>query len=280
MSIFKKIFNSDKKGGRERRKSILRAPKTLSFSGRHICIFDASTPLGNELALSLSHGEQQNRLVLVGRDGTLESLKEIASKCEELNGDKVPCLTMEECSEESIKDVVESATSALDGLGVLIYTGNYPLIVKEELSFEEEFDLFEKTMALNFYAPYYAINYALKNLKDSHGTPTILLVSTIAGEHAPANMGMYCAARTALHSFLDKLSEQFADVNLCVNVSSQVCNTLLSPKGDVIATDQATQIEVQEVVKSSLRCGMQGKKVNYGAAETKLKSELTDFSIR
>jgi len=136
-------------------------------------------------------------------------------------------LTLDVCSEDSVKACVESVLKQADGIDVLVNNAGYELGgALEEISLDEAQAQFET----NFFGVVRMVRAILPTMRQQkHGQ--IINISSLAGIVAVPFLGMYSASKFALEGYAEALRHEAKPFNIQVSlIEAGFLNTPLRTK--------------------------------------------------
>mgnify|MGYP001058509729 CR=1 FL=1 len=170
--------------------------KIGAFRDQVVIVTGASSGIGRALALQLA--QQGAKVVLAARRADL--LEQAAVECRQAGGAALVAPT-DISDEAQCRALVEKTITAFGQLDMLI--NNAGLAVIARLEDYSDLDLFQHTMAVNFFGAVYCTYYALPHLIRSRGR--IVAVSSLGGKAPLPYNSPYIASKFAMHGFFDSL---------------------------------------------------------------------------
>jgi short-subunit dehydrogenase len=183
--------------------------KKLFFQNQVVIVTGASAGIGKSLALQLA--DQGACIVLAAR--RQDRLEQLLVECR-AHGGKALAIPTDVAIETQCKALVEQTIQEFSRLDMLINNAGFTTVALfEELP---NLDLFEQTMAVNFYGNIYPTYYALPYIKKSQGR--IVSISSIGGKLAVPGNSSYIASKFALNGFFDALRMELAQAGVSITV--------------------------------------------------------------
>lgn len=174
-----------------------------------VIITGASTGIGKELALQLSH--KGALLSLAARDEA--KLKEVAEQCDKKNG-KVIVVKTDVTSKEECKNLIERTIAEYGRIDVLINNAGITMWARfDEI---EDLSLLEKIMQVNYFGSVYCTHFALPYLKESKGR--LIGISSLTGKTGVPTRTGYSASKHAMAGFFDSLRIELMESGVTVTM--------------------------------------------------------------
>ena len=179
----------------------------MSFSGKVVVITGASDGIGAALAKQLA--AEKPKLVLAARN--LEALEAVAQQCRTLGAEAVAIRT-DVSLEGDCKNLVDKAVENFGGIDILVNNAG----ITAHALFEEieDFSIFERVMAVNFYGTLWCSRYALSHLKKSKGL--LVGVSSLIGRQGVPSRSAYASSKWATGGLFDCLRVELMDSGVAV----------------------------------------------------------------
>jgi short-subunit dehydrogenase len=179
------------------------------FKNQVTIITGASSGIGRSLALQLA--DQGARVVLSAR--RKNRLDQIAAECR-ARGGKALAIPTDVASETQCRMLVDKTIREFGRLDMLINNAGFTTVALfEDLP---NFDLFKRTMEVNFYGNVHTTYYALPYIRQSQGR--IVAISSLGGKLAVPGNSSYVASKFALNGFYDSLRMELARFGVSVTV--------------------------------------------------------------
>lgn len=169
----------------------------------------ASRGIGRAIAISLA--TESATVVLAAR--AMDELEKTAAAVKKAGGESVLC-PVELASEESIKNLVETAAKIRDRLDILI---NCAGITCAGLLADTPTADWDRCLNINARAPFILCRQAIPWLKKSEAA-RIVNISSVVGVKGYPNQSVYTASKHALRGFSISLAEELKNDNIRVHV--------------------------------------------------------------
>jgi short-subunit dehydrogenase len=167
-----------------------------NFQNKRIIITGASSGIGKEMALQLSH--QGCRLTLAARGA--ERLAEVAHLCQE-NGAQAIHVPTDVSDADQCTNLIQSSVNHFGGIDLLVNNAGYSMWARfEDMA---KMEIGEQLFKVKFFGSVYCTYAALPFLKASKGQ--ILTISSVTGKIGVPSRTYYSAANHALTGFFDAL---------------------------------------------------------------------------
>lgn len=179
------------------------------FQNQVVLVTGASAGIGKALALQLA--DQGACIALAAR--RKDRLEQIAVECQ-TRGGKAIAIQTDVANEVQCRTMVQQSIREFGRLDMLINNAGFTLVsLFQELP---NFDLFRRTMDVNFYGNVYPTYYALPYITQSQGR--IVSISSIGGKLAVPGNSSYVASKFALNGFYDSLRMELAKTGISITV--------------------------------------------------------------
>jgi short-subunit dehydrogenase len=179
------------------------------FQNQVVLVTGASAGIGKALSLQLA--EQGARIALAAR--RKDRLEKIAVECQTRGGKAIPIPT-DVADEVQCRAMVEQTIQEFGRIDMLINNAGFTVVsLFEELP---TFELFRRTMDVNFYGNVYPTYFALPYIKQSRGR--IVSIASLGGKLAIPGNSSYVASKFALNGFYDALRMELAKTGISITV--------------------------------------------------------------
>jgi len=169
------------------------------FEKKSVVIVGASSGIGEELAIQISH--YKPKLVLVAR--RTEKLEAIKERCIKEGAESVTVVGADVTDREKCKLLIEKAAETNGGIDVLfLNAGVGQTATLHSLKTPE---VLEKVFQVDYFGAMYPAFYALPYLRKSPSQGHITVTSSGYGKIPGKGVSAYCSAKHALHGFFDSL---------------------------------------------------------------------------
>ena len=167
----------------------------MDFKNKTVWITGASSGIGEELALQLSH--KDCKLILSSRNR--EALEVVKSKCQ--NPDLVAVLPLDLVNYKDMQAKVKEALRLFDGIDILINNGG---ISQRSLIFDTSIEVDKKLMEIDYLGTIALSKALLPHFVDRQ-SGYFVTVTSVMGKFSSPYRSAYCGAKHALHGFFDAL---------------------------------------------------------------------------
>ena len=167
----------------------------MDFKNKTVWITGASSGIGEELALQLSH--KDCKLILSSRNR--ETLEVVKSKCQ--NPDLVAVLPLDLVNYKDMQAKVKEALRLFDGIDILINNGG---ISQRSLIFDTSIEVDKKLMEIDYLGTIALSKALLPHFVDRQ-SGYFVTVTSVMGKFSSPYRSAYCGAKHALHGFFDAL---------------------------------------------------------------------------
>lgn len=167
----------------------------MDFKNKTVWITGASSGIGEELALQLSH--KDCKLILSSRNR--ETLEVVKSKCQ--NPDLVAVLPLDLVNYKDMQAKVKEALRLFDSIDILINNGG---ISQRSLIFDTSIEVDKKLMEIDYLGTIALSKALLPHFVDRQ-SGYFVTVTSVMGKFSSPYRSAYCGAKHALHGFFDAL---------------------------------------------------------------------------
>jgi len=181
--------------------------KPPDMRGKAAIVTGAASGLGRATARKLAAAGADLLLADVNAAG----LDETAALLDATEG-RIECWVTDLAQQANCAPVVAAAVQAFGRLDALC---NVAGIIVMCNAHEMSLDAFEKTMAINFHAPFHLIQAAIPHLLERNGA--IVNVTSTAGVIGEAYAAAYCASKAALNQLTKALAMEYVHKPLRIN---------------------------------------------------------------
>lgn len=159
------------------------------FRNKNVVIVGGSRGLG--LVMAREFAAEGANIALFARD---DSELQRAQRELENYGVRVHTVACDAKNQNEIEDAIADVQAVLGPIDVLVNNAGIIRVGPLELQTQQDF---EETMQIHFWAPYYAMQAVLPEMK-SRGTGRIINISSIGGKVPVPHLAPYCASKFAL----------------------------------------------------------------------------------
>jgi len=179
------------------------------FENKRVIITGASSGIGKEIALQLSH--QSTLLTLAARSE--DKLAEVSHLCQE-NGSQAIHVKTDVADAKQCENLIKTSVDKFGGIDLLVNNAGYTMWAK----FEDMTDLEigEKLFQVKFFGSVSCTYAAIPFLKKSKGQ--ILVISSLTGKLGVPTRTYYSAANHALAGFFDALRAELSGDGVGVTI--------------------------------------------------------------
>ena len=167
----------------------------MDFKNKTVWITGASSGIGEELALQLSH--KDCKLILSSRNR--ETLEVVKSKCQ--NPDLVAVLPLDLVNYKDMQAKVKEALRLFDSIDILINNGG---ISQRSLIFDTSIEVDKKLMEIDYLGTIALSKALLPHFVDRQ-SGYFVTITSVMGKFSSPYRSAYCGAKHALHGFFDAL---------------------------------------------------------------------------
>lgn len=186
---------------------------TTKYLAQHAIITGGSSGIGKAVAKLLA--QQGANLTLIARDRSKLELARQEIEAVRVNpSQKVNIATADVAEGESITSAIEQAIAILGAPRILITSAG---MVHPGYFAEIPLDIFEKTMAVNYFGSLYSIKAALPSMVEQQ-QGQIVLVSSGAGLIGIYGYTSYCPSKFALRGLAESLRGELKPQGISVSV--------------------------------------------------------------
>ncbi len=204
---------------------------TFRLDGRKALVTGASRGIGAAIAVAFAQAGAD--VAISARDE--EKLAGVARQIEDL-GRKAVVVPANVMEGDALKDAVDAAALALDGLNILVNNAGGNNFSSPMASMR--FTGWQKTFALNVESIVHACQAAIPHLVAT-GNGSVINVSSVASLSGAPFMSHYAAAKAAVSSLTQSLAIELAYAN--VRVNSLVPGWVETDLTDFLRVDAATE---------------------------------------
>ena len=186
---------------------------TAKYSHQHAIITGGSSGIGKAVAKLLA--QQGANLTLIARDRTkLEHAKQEIEAVKVNSSQIVSFVTADVANRESVTRAIKQAIADLGTPRILITSAG---MVHPGYFSEIPLDIFEKTMAVNYFGSLYSVKAVLPSMVEQ-GQGQIVLVSSGAGLIGIYGYTSYCPSKFALRGLAESLRGELKPQGISVAV--------------------------------------------------------------
>lgn len=186
---------------------------TAKYSHQHAIITGGSSGIGKAVAKLLA--QQGANLTLIARDRTkLEHAKQEIEAVKVNSSQIVSFVTADVANRESVTRAIKQAIADLGTPRILITSAG---MVHPGYFSEIPLDIFEKTMAVNYFGSLYSVKAVLPSMVEQ-GQGQIILVSSGAGLIGIYGYTSYCPSKFALRGLAESLRGELKPQGISVAV--------------------------------------------------------------
>ena len=162
---------------------------------------------------------------------------------------KIKILKFDISKHDEIENMIDKATSELDGLDILI---NNAGITSDNLSLRMKKDEWEKVININLSSTFYFCKFAIKKmLKNKYGR--IINITSIVGHTGNLGQSNYSASKAGIIGMSKSLAIEYAKKNITINcVSPGFIETKMTDK----ISEDMKKILISRVPMSKLGTGL------------------------
>ena len=229
----------------------------MALPGDHtVIVTGASRGLGHAIAVELA---RSGASLLLVADGPEQELHQAVDDCKSAGSRKVESLSCDLARRGAAEEMVSAAMSALGGVSALV--NNAGIRMRKPLG-EYSYDDFDRLIAVNLRAPFFATQAVLPVMRSAGGGRIVNIASQM-GVVAAESIALYSLAKAALISLTKSTAVEAGRDNIQVNaVSPGPATTEMNLKRKTDAPEQHAErmrymltgrlVECDEVAKTVL----------------------------
>lgn len=181
---------------------------TAFFADKTIWITGASSGIGEQLAYDLS--ATGARLILSAR--RTEALEAVKARCQSPHADAITVLPLDLGKHHELPTKAQEVLAQHGKVDILINNGG---ISQRALALDTELAVDKRIMDVDYFGTI-ALTKALLPSMVRHRIGHILTLTSVSGKLGVAQRTAYCAAKHALHGFMDALRAEVAQYDIAV----------------------------------------------------------------
>eukprot|EP01095_Lingulamoeba_sp_RSL-Kostka_P012995 TRINITY_DN525_c0_g5_i1.p1 TRINITY_DN525_c0_g5~~TRINITY_DN525_c0_g5_i1.p1 ORF type:complete len:252 (+),score=62.57 TRINITY_DN525_c0_g5_i1:103-858(+) len=191
---------------------------------KNCIIIGAHTPVGRQLAKMVV--QEMNHVGLVSESGeNIDSLMRELNQIKNNNQILVPAEYNVEDGISSAEQLVNTITEEISEIHIFFFVLEQPMHSKFS-DITNVPKVTKRLMDINYLSGVYCTQILLPHLRKTKGN--ICVLSAISSETHREHVSIYCAARCALHGFLETVKIEESDINVTVildtNTQKQIVN--------------------------------------------------------
>jgi len=220
------------------------------LAGRRIILTGASEGIGRALALALA--AQGARVALAARDAA--RLEELARECRALGGESLVVPT-DITNEVDCGWLVEQTMQAFGGIDIVIH--NAGITMWSRFDAMADFEIFERIMQVNYFAPVRLTALTLPQLKQSKGL--IVVVASLSGLTGVPERSGYAASKHAVIGFFESLRIELRGSGVGISiiapdfVVSEIHKRAIGPDGQPLGSSPMMQARIMTAAQCATR---------------------------
>ncbi|XP_055872857.1 hydroxysteroid 11-beta-dehydrogenase 1-like protein isoform X2 [Biomphalaria glabrata] len=208
-----------------------------TLKGKRVLVTGASTGIGEQLAYQ--YARLGAKLAITAR--RKDVLIKVRDRCQEIspNNQSHFIIQADMGNLNDTKSVIETATSLLGGLDILVLNHIASQSIVPFLGTAENLTKFDNVIDVNFRSYVYLTSYAMPQILANKGS--IVVINSLLGRVPHPFISTYSAAKHALHGFYESLRMEFRALKQDISIT--MCTL------GYIATENAIkQIQTSEFV--------------------------------
>ncbi|KAK0067692.1 hydroxysteroid 11-beta-dehydrogenase 1-like protein B, partial [Biomphalaria pfeifferi] len=186
-----------------------------TIKGKRVLVTGASTGIGEQLAYQ--YARLGAKLAITAR--RKDVLTKVRDRCQEIspNNQSHFIIQADMGNLNDTKSVIETATSLLGGLDILVLNHIASQSIVPFLGTAENLTKFDNVIDVNFRSYVYLTSYAMQQILANKGS--IVVINSLLGRVPHPFISTYSAAKHALHGFYESLRMEFRALKQDISIT-------------------------------------------------------------
>jgi len=180
------------------------------FENKVVWVTGASSGIGEACVYELS--KQRTKLIITALESDI--LQQVKEKCMQLGAQEVCVLPANLSQLESVNLLAEKAWNCFGTVDLLF---NNAGVSQRATTIDTDFEVTEKIMDINFFAPVILTKAILPKMIENGGGQ-IAVTTSISGKFGFPLRSAYCASKHALYGFFETVAAEYFNNNIRVTV--------------------------------------------------------------